>query len=235
MALGASFSHADKFKSSAAMRPFQLTRTAEPLSVLCLGAHSDDIEIGAGGSILSWIAAGQQLDITWCVLSASELRKAEAKASAEAFLHGAASKVIEIASFTDGHFPYEGPALKRWFEDLKIRVNPDLILTHYGDDAHQDHRMVQQLTWNSFRDHNILEYEIPKWDGDLGRPNVYVPLSKETLNHKIELLFRHFETQRTKDWFAAETFRALAHLRGNECRADDHLAEAFHMRKMLLA
>ncbi|RXF70932.1 PIG-L deacetylase family protein [Hansschlegelia zhihuaiae] len=218
------------------MRPLRLLEPREGrLSILCLGAHSDDIEIGAGGALLHWIASGLQLDVTWCVLSAAGTRAAEATESAASFLEGAARSSLEMASFTDGFLPQEGRELKQWFEDLKGRVDPDLILTHTGDDAHQDHRMVQQLTWNTFRDHFILEYEIPKWDGDLGRPNIYVPLSSEILNKKIELLQRHFTTQRSKHWFEPDTFRALAQLRGNECRATERTAEAFHMRKARLS
>src|SRR5262249_31543823 len=145
------------------MKPLQLIRPGECLSVLCLGAHSDDIEIGAGATILSWIASGMRLEIHWCVLSASGKRAAEAEASATAFMAGAKSQRIDFATFRDGFFPYDGHGLKSWMEGLKIRAEPDVILTHRRDDAHQDHREVCQLTWNTFRDHLILEYEIPKW------------------------------------------------------------------------
>ena len=144
------------------MRGWELARAGEHLSVLCLGAHSDDIEIGAGATILGWIAAGVQLDVHWCVLSAIGPRAAEAEASAAAFLAGAASRRIELAQFKDGFFPYQGGEIKGWIEDLRGRVNPDVILTHRREDAHQDHREVCKLTWNAFRDHVILEYEIPK-------------------------------------------------------------------------
>jgi LmbE family N-acetylglucosaminyl deacetylase len=216
------------------MRALHLARPHETLSVLCLGAHSDDIEIGAGGTILSWIASGIRLQIHWCVLSAIGARAAEAEASAAAFLAGAASSKIELGQFNDSFFPYQGAEIKAWLKALKAEFEPDVVLTHARDDAHQDHREVCQLTWNLFRDHLILEYEIPKWDGDLDRPNVYVPLSAEILERKIELLLAHFGTQRSKDWFDAETFRGLARLRGMECRSHERYAEAFALRKATL-
>jgi LmbE family N-acetylglucosaminyl deacetylase len=216
------------------MRALQFARPGERLSVLCLGAHSDDIEIGAGGTILGWIAAGVQLDIYWGVLSARGVRAAEAQASAAAFTTGAANVRIGLGPFRDGYFPYDGAEVKTWIEGLKAETSPDVILTHRRDDAHQDHREVCKLTWNAFRDHLILEYEIPKWDGDLGRPNLYVPLSKKALDRKIELLFEHFGTQRSKDWFDAETFRGLARLRGAECRAPEGYAEAYSASKAVL-
>jgi len=216
------------------MRPLDLARPGERLSVLCLGAHSDDIEIGAGGAILHWIESGVRLEAHWCVLSAIGERSSEATASAAAFLTGAAGAKVELAGFRDSFFPYQGGELKEWFAGLKSRVNPDIILTHRKDDAHQDHREVCQLTWNAFRDHLILEYEVPKWDGDLGQPNGYIPLEAKVMERKIELLIAHFGTQRSKDWFDAETFRGLARLRGIECRAPEGYAEAFTLRKLRL-
>lgn len=217
------------------MKALNLVRPDERLSVLCLGAHSDDIEIGAGGTILGWIASGVQLEVHWCVLSAIGPRAAEAEASAASFLAGAARCEIELAEFRDGYFPYQGKEIKAWLDGLRCRVAPDVVLTHRRDDAHQDHREMCQLTWNLFRDHLILEYEIPKWDGDLDRPNVYLPLAAHVLERKIELLLTHFGTQRSKDWFDPETFRGLARLRGMECRAAERYAEAFVMRKARLA
>jgi LmbE family N-acetylglucosaminyl deacetylase len=216
------------------MRPLDLTRRGDRLRVLCLGAHSDDIEIGAGGTILHWISSGVDLDAHWCVLSAKGERAAEAEASASAFLAGASQVKVELAGFKDSFFPYQGGELKEWFAELKCRVSPDIILTHRRDDAHQDHREVCQLTWNAFRDHLILEYEVPKWDGDLGQPNGYMPLGAKLLERKIELLMAHFGSQRSKDWFDAETFRGLARLRGIECRAPEGYAEAFALRKIRL-
>lgn len=206
----------------------------ERVSVLCLGAHSDDIEIGAGATILGWIASGARVDLHWCVLSAMGQRATEAEASAAAFAAGAERSRVELGTFKDGFFPYDGNELKSWMEDLKARIQPDVILTHRRDDAHQDHREVCQLTWNTFRNHLILEYEIPKWDGDLDRPNLYVPVDARTMERKIELLLTHFGTQRSKDWFDAEIFRGLARLRGMECRAPEGYAEAFFMRKARL-
>jgi LmbE family N-acetylglucosaminyl deacetylase len=216
------------------MRGLHLAGPHERLSVLCLGAHSDDIEIGAGGTILEWIASGIRLDVHWCVLSATGPRATEAEASAAAFLAGAVSCRIELAEFEDGFFPYQGDEIKAWLKVLRSQVNPDLILTHRRNDAHQDHREICQLTWNLFRDHLILEYEVPKWDGDLDRPNAYVPITAGVLERKLKLLLAHFTTQRSKDWFDAETFRGLARLRGMECRAPERYAEAFVMRKATL-
>lgn len=216
------------------MRGLPLARPGERLSLLCLGAHSDDIEIGAGGTILGWIAAGVKLDVHWCVLSATGHRAAEAEASASAFLAGAERCKIELCEFRDGYFPQEGSSLKAWMQDLAARSRPDVVLTHRGGDAHQDHRELQRLTWNAFRDHVILEYEIPKWDGDLGRPNAYIPMSADILDRKIALLHASFGTQRTKDWFDDETFRGLARLRGMECRAPERYAEAFVVRKIVV-
>jgi LmbE family N-acetylglucosaminyl deacetylase len=216
------------------MRGLGLARPGESLSVLCLGAHSDDIEIGAGGTLLSWISAGIRLHVHWCVLSAAGPRAAEAEASAAAFLAGAASSVVDVAGFRDSYFPYQGGEIKAWFSDLRGRTRPDVILTHHQADAHQDHQETCRLTWNTFRDHTILEYEIPKWDGDFGQPNLYVPLDADVLDRKVELLLAHFGTQRSKDWFDAETFRGLARLRGMECRAPERYAEAFVLRKGVL-
>jgi LmbE family N-acetylglucosaminyl deacetylase len=212
----------------------RLNTPGDHLSVLCLGAHSDDIELGAGATILHWIGVGIHVDIHWCVLSAPGQRAAEAEASAKAFTAGAGRVKIELLTFRDGYFPYDGGELKAWFESLKARAHPDVILTHRRHDAHQDHREVCRLTWNTFRDHLILEYEIPKWDGDLGQPNLYVPVASPVVERKVDLLLAHFGTQRSKDWFDAETFRGLARLRGMECRAPGGYAEAFFLRKALL-
>ena len=214
------------------MLSLDLARRGKSISVLFLGAHSDDIEIGAGGAILHWLASGAAINAHWCVLSAAGARRVEAEASAAAFLNGAVSTKVELAAFKDSYFPYQGGELKDWFANLKSRIDTDIIFTHRRCDAHQDHREVSKLTWNAFRDHLILEYEIPKWDGDLGRPNGYIPLEAEVLERKIELLNIHFGTQRSKDWFDGETFRGLARLRGIECRASGGYAEAFMLRKV---
>jgi LmbE family N-acetylglucosaminyl deacetylase len=216
------------------MKSLRLAEDGERLSVLCLGAHSDDIEIGAGGTLLGWLRQGVLLDIHWCVLSGIDGRGKEARASAAEFLEGAASRTIEVLDFRDGFFPEEGDQIKSWFETLKGRVNPDVILTHRRDDAHQDHRQISRLAWNTFRDHLILEYEIPKWDGDMGRANIYMPVSESVIQRKVNLLMAHFGSQRSKHWFDAETFLGLARLRGMECRAPERYAEAFVARKLSL-
>jgi len=204
------------------------------LSVLCLGAHSDDIEIGAGGTLLTLIAQDRDLSIDWCVCSACGRREDEAYNSALSFLAQAPKSHIHLARFKDSDFPSQRETIKEWLLDIRSGLAPDIVFTHARFDAHQDHREVNQLTWNLFRDSLILEYEIPKWDGDLGTPNAFVPLSGEILARKIDLLETHFGSQRSKDWFDADTFRGLARLRGMECRAPDRFAEAFHLRKMRL-
>jgi LmbE family N-acetylglucosaminyl deacetylase len=214
------------------MKHLGLAGPDERLSVLCIGAHSDDIEIGAGATILGWIERGVRLDVHWVVLSAQGPRADEAHASATAFLAKAARVVIDLAKFKDGFFPHQGSEIKDWFEALKKRSSPDVILCHWRDDAHQDHRQVSELAWNTFRDHTILEYEVPKWDGDTGRPNVYFPASRAVMERKTKLLNEHFGSQRSKDWFDGEIFMGLARLRGMECRAPDGFAEAFHARKL---
>jgi LmbE family N-acetylglucosaminyl deacetylase len=216
------------------VKALKIAGRGDRLSVLCLGAHSDDIEIGAGGTLLSWLDQGVRLDVHWCVLSGIDERGKEARASATDFLAAAASRTIEVMNFRDGFFPEQGNQIKVWFEALKDRVNPDVILTHRQDDAHQDHRQVSRLVWNTFRDHLVLEYEIPKWDGDMARPNLYMPVPASLIHRKVELLTSHFGSQRSKQWFDAETFLGLARLRGMECRAGERYAEAFIARKFSL-
>jgi LmbE family N-acetylglucosaminyl deacetylase len=208
----------------------------EPLQrLLAIGAHSDDLEIGCGGTILALTAAHAELSVHWVVLAAPGDRGAEARASAESILSGVPDRVVEIHEFRDGYLPHTAAAVKDAFERLKETVDPQLVLTHTHDDLHQDHRLVCELTWNTFRDHLILEYEIPKWDGDLGRPNVYVPLSDEQVEAKLELLGRHFGSQGSKHWYDSDVFRGLMRLRGMECRAPSGHAEAFFGRKLRLA
>jgi LmbE family N-acetylglucosaminyl deacetylase len=209
------------------------TGGATALEVLALGAHSDDIEIGCGGTLLRLAQAVPQLKVTWVVLSAAGDRGDEARAGAEAFLQGAAEAEIEVERFQDAFFRY-GPAVKEYFERLKAKVSPDLILTHHGSDLHQDHRLVAELTWNTFRDHLILEYEIPKYDGDLGSPNVFVHLDDEVCCRKVEALLGCFPSQAGKPWFDEDVFRALLRLRGMESRSPSRLAEAFYGRKLVL-
>lgn len=202
-------------------------------AVLCLGAHSDDLEIGCGGTVLRLLQQYPGVRIRWVVLSAAEERRAEAKASAEALLAGAAAE-IEIAEFEDRCFPQQLPALKRYFDQLGRSLTPDLVLTHHRGDLHQDHRTVAELTWETFRNHLVLEYEIPKYDGDLGPPNAFVELPRELCVRKVEHLLRRFPSQTSKYWFTDETFWATLRLRGVECRAASGYAEGFHARKVLL-
>jgi len=204
------------------------------LRVLCLGSHSDDIEIGCGGTILRLLNEYPGCVFHWVVFSAIGVRKDEAQCAAESFVGSKRLERIVLKEFRDGFMPFAGSEVKDVFEDLKRSVAPDLIFTHRRNDAHQDHRLISELTWNTFRDHLILEYEVPKWDGDLGRPNIYVAAKESAMNRKISLLLQYFGTQRQKDWFQAETFLSLARLRGNECRAPEHFAEAFHVRKLAL-
>jgi LmbE family N-acetylglucosaminyl deacetylase len=206
-----------------------------PLSVLCLGAHSDDIEIGCGGLILELLARRRRVDVDWIVFSAGGVREREARRSAALFLRRAARLRITVHGFRDGFFPYDGSDIKQAFEDLKAEVAPDVILTHCRDDRHQDHRLVSDLTWNTFRNHLILEYEIPKFDGDLGTPNCFVGLKRSTCARKVKYLNTVFASQRDKHWFSTDTFMALMRLRGLECRAADGYAEAFYTRKLVIS
>lgn len=207
--------------------------TAAPLKLLCLGSHSDDIEIGCGGTVLRLLSEVRELDIVWIVFGASNEREREARKSAQLFLSSARRKEVIIKNFRDGFFPFEGTQIKNDFEELK-GTSPDLIFTHNHKDAHQDHRLIAELTWNTFRNHLILEYEIPKYDGDLGQPNLFVPLDREFYDKKIRYVMDAFETQRAKPWFAKETFLGLMRLRGMECVATSGYAEAFYCRKLVL-
>jgi LmbE family N-acetylglucosaminyl deacetylase len=208
--------------------------SSAPLRLLCVGAHSDDIEIGCGGFILELLRGRRPVDVDWVVFSAEGAREKEARRSAALFLKGARSQRVILKQFRDGFFPYE-PAIKQVFEELKAGPPPDLVLTHYRDDRHQDHRVLSDLAWNTWRDHMILEYEIPKYDGDLGAPNFFVPLERRTCDRKIALLDKAFGTQRGKHWFDPSTFLGLMRLRGMESRAASGYAEAFYARKTVLA
>jgi len=206
--------------------------TETPSRVLAIGCHADDLEIGCGGTLLTLVAANPAVEVDWVVLAAPGERGAEARASAAAFLDGARAVRVEVHEFRDGFLPYVGGEVKEVFEELKRRVDPQLVLTHAGYDFHQDHRLACELTWNTYRSHAILEYEIPKVDGDLGRPNLYVPLSAGTVAKKIDLLERHFPSQAERHWFDRETFLGLMRLRGMECIASSRYAEAFTARKV---
>jgi LmbE family N-acetylglucosaminyl deacetylase len=207
------------------------------LTALFVGAHPDDIEIGCGGAVLRWIREGIIARAHWIVLSgAGTEREQEARAGASAFLRGLAadSVVVEVESLTDGYFPYSGNAVKDVFERLKSRVEPNLILAPRRDDAHQDHRLASELTWNTFRDHLVMEYEIPKYDGDLGQPNLYVSLPEWAVTGKLESLLAVFRSQADRPWFDAGVFRGLMRLRGAECRSASGFAEGLYVRKLLI-
>lgn len=204
-----------------------------PLNVLALGAHSDDLEIGCGGTMLA-LQAAVDARVTWVVFGAEGVREDEARSGAASFLGDAASMSVECHAFRDGYFPYLGAEIKDVFERLKAQVVPDVILTHTRHDLHQDHRLICELTWNTWRDHLVLEYEIPKYDGDLGAPNAYVPLPAEIAQRKVELLGQTFSSQRDKHWFDAELFLGLMRIRGAEVRSESGYAEAFYARKATL-
>ncbi|MFN3980206.1 MAG: PIG-L deacetylase family protein [Caldilinea sp.] len=208
---------------------------AQPLRILCLGAHSDDIEIGCGGTLLKLSQSYKNLHVRWIVFSADRDRRHEAEESAAAFLERVASRRVDILDFRDGYFPYDGAAIKDYFEQLKAELQPDLIFAHCRHDLHQDHRTLCNLTWNTYRNHLILEYEIAKYDGDLGAPNVFVDLDAALCERKVDYLLQFFGTQRSKHWFTRETFMALMRLRGVESKATGGYAEAFYGRKIELA
>ena len=202
--------------------------------ILCLGAHSDDIEIGCGGTVLRILEENPDAEVFWVVMGASGQRADEATASAKSFLARARQKEVIVKEFRDGFFPYIGAEIKGFFEELKRRCAPDLILTHCRNDLHQDHRVVSELTWNTFRNHLILEYEILKYDGDLGTPNVFVPLTESLARRKVGILLDSFRSQLKKSWFTEDAFLAILRLRGLECNAQEKYAEAYHARKLVL-
>lgn len=204
-----------------------------PLKILCLGAHSDDIEIGCGGTILRLTHAYRAASCCWIVFSAAgDARQSEAIAGADRFLAQAAEQRVVVKAFRESFFPYAGEPIKEYFEEIKFGFDPHVVFTHYRNDLHQDHKVISDLTWNTFRRSLILEYEIPKWDGDLGAPNCYVRLPEDIVEQKIQAICETFASQRTKQWFTADTFRALMRLRGAEANAQ--FAEAFYARKLAL-
>jgi LmbE family N-acetylglucosaminyl deacetylase len=202
--------------------------------ILAIGSHADDIEIGCGGTILRLAETHANLHVSWVVLSADRERVGEARRSAAAFLDGVGSSEVVVADFQDGFFPYVGGDVKAFFEKLKAEVSPDVIFTHQRLDLHQDHRLVSELTWNTFRDHFILEYEIPKYDGDLGAPNLFVHLSETISRRKIEAILAHFSSQLDRRWFTDDLFLSFLRLRGMECNSPTSYAEAFYCRKIVL-
>ena len=219
------------------MLPLSLSRDPLlPLNLLCLGAHADDIEIGCGGTLLQLLASRPGVQVVWVVFSgAAGEREAEARASASLFLRQAARQKVLVMNFRDGHFPYQGSEIKDSLEALKKDMaEPDLIFTHCREDRHQDHRTLSDLTWNTWRRQTILEYEIPKYDGDLGAPNCFVPLSRAIGERKVQHILDVFGSERHKAWMTGDTFEALMRLRGVECAAPQGWAEAFHGRKLVL-
>lgn len=208
-------------------------RASQPLRVLCLGAHPDDLEIGCGGTLLA-LAAARDLRVHWIVFSGTAERRTEARRSAGRLLRGARAAEVVVEDFRDGYFPDQWAAIKDRFEQLKRRVQPDLIFTHHTRDRHQDHRVLAELTWNTFRAHAILEYEIPKYDGGLETPNVYVPLDARTRRRKVRHVLGAFPSQAGKHWFDEATLLGLMRLRGVECGARAGYAEAFHGTKLVV-
>ncbi len=214
--------------------PLQLRPADGRLRVLCLGAHSDDIEIGCAGTLLRWLAEHERVEVLWAVFAGAGERGAETRRSARALLRGAAASEVVLGDFTDARLPAEFVRAKSFVADLRDRMTPDVVLTHRLEDRHQDHRLVGELTWQTWRSQPILEYEIPKYEGDLGQPNLFVPLAASHGERKVKHLMKHFGSQRSKDWFDADAFQGLMRLRGVECRAPSGLAEAFHARKVVL-
>jgi len=204
------------------------------LNILALGAHCDDIEIGCGGTLLRLIENNQVRHLTWVVFASNSIRKQEAFSSAAKFLEGIESQEVQVLDFRDAFLSFSAMEIKEHFESIKLAFNPDLIFTHYREDRHQDHRLISDLTWNTFRNHFILEYEIPKYDGDLGIPQCFAQLSPAQAEKKIDILMNAFESQKGKHWFDRDTFLALMRIRGLESAADSKYAEAFHTRKWLL-
>lgn len=203
-------------------------------TILFLGAHCDDIEIGCGGTIQRLVQSYPNVQYCWIVFSSNAKRSLEAQSSAMDFLAKASDKKIQINNFRNGYFPHEWANIKDYMEQLKGEIVPDLIFTHYRNDLHQDHRVISELTWNTFRNNTILEYEIAKYDGDLGQPNCFVPLTNEQSNSKVEKILRYFQTQKDKHWFTEDVFLSLMRLRGIESNAPSGFAEAFYARKILM-
>lgn len=217
------------------MIPVKLTRPGNgSFQILCLGAHCDDIEIGCGATLLKLLREMPEVSVEWVVFSSTPRRAGEARASAAKFLRRAARKTVQIHAFRDGFFPYDGGRIKEVFELLKGNVSPDLIFCSHRGDLHQDHALVAELARNTWRNHLILEYEIPKYDGDLGRPNCFVPVSKDLARRKARHILASFASQRDRHWFDEETFMAMMRLRGLECRSPSGYAEAFYAYKMIV-
>lgn len=205
-----------------------------PRTILFLGAHCDDIEIGCGATMRRLVQQYPDAAYQWVVFSSDEQRAAETRHAAEILLAGAKEQTITIKAFRNAFFPFLGIELKEFFEELKQSVSPDLIFTHYREDRHQDHRTLSDLTWNTFRSHLVIEYEIPKYDGDLGQPNLYVPVTEAMMKQKIETLMTCYATQANHQWFTPETFSGLMRIRGIECDSPTGYAEAYFARKFVV-
>jgi LmbE family N-acetylglucosaminyl deacetylase len=201
-------------------------------TVLCIGAHCDDIEIGCGGSLLRWTHEWPQTQFVWAIFAGEDGRADESRAAAAQLHAGGKAPILNILEFRASYFPAQFAAIKDAFETLKLSVQPDLVLTHHRADRHQDHALLADLTWNTWRNHTVLEYEIPKYEGDLGQPNFFVPLTASDIDRKSEILMGCFPSQHKRSWFTADTFRGLARIRGVECAAPGGFAEAFHARKI---
>jgi LmbE family N-acetylglucosaminyl deacetylase len=212
---------------------FPQSSSRQPLRVLCLGAHCDDIDIGCGGTLLKLLAEQRRVEVTWVSFSAAGPRGVELKASARRFLRKAQRSEVITYDFRDSFFPAQYQAVKEAFVALRKRVDADVVFTHERDDLHQDHRIVSELTWNAFRNHLVLEYEIPKYDGGLTTPNAYVPLDAGHVEGKVRALMSCYRSQLARSWFTPETFRALMRIRGIE--AGCAWAEGFHANKLCLA
>ena len=216
------------------MQKFSFFEKGSKMNVLCLGAHPDDIEIGCGGTVLRLMDELDEAQFSWIVFSGDEKRRREAQKSADTFLIKNRLRELSIQTFRESYFPYEGAKIKDYFEELKNMQTPDVIFTHYRGDAHQDHRLISDLTWNTFRDNLILEYEIPKYDGDLGNPNLFVRLGDLPVQKKIDHILDVFKSQSGKRWFTEETFRSILRLRGVESNSPSGYAEAFYCRKVVI-
>jgi LmbE family N-acetylglucosaminyl deacetylase len=211
-----------------------LGSAGQPLRLLCLGAHSDDIEIGCGATILRTLVERPGSSVHWVVFSAVDEREREARASAADFLFASGARIVDVRSFRESFFPSAWTEIKEFFEEIRREGSPDVVFCHHRHDMHQDHRVVAELAWNTFRDHLVLEYEIPKYEGDLGAPNFFVPLPREIADRKVALLIQHFRSQSGRGWFREDTFHGLMSLRGVECNAREGRAEAFHARKVVV-
>ncbi|HXZ80156.1 MAG TPA: PIG-L deacetylase family protein [Terriglobales bacterium] len=220
--------------SGNSMLKLSLGSQNQPLRLLCIGAHSDDLEIGCGGTVLQWLDTFKQVEVAWVVFSAPGQREAEARVSANALLKNAKRVNLVLRNFRDGHFPAHFSEIKELFEEIKASESPDIILTPRLEDRHQDHRLIAEITWQTFRNHLILEYEIPKYEGDLGQPNFFVLLSSKVCKRKLKHLMKHFGSQRAKAWFTEDTFTSILRLRGLESNAAEKFAEAFYCRKLVI-